>query len=106
MKTKFLVLLIILFCLGFGSLNAQTVKTPRHERQRIKQGVKSGEITRRETKTLAMQQKDIRHDKKEARADGRVTPAERRHIRRDERKASRSIYRKKHNARDRKNLII
>ena len=101
MKTKFLALLAILFSLGFTSVDAQTAKTPRHERQRIKQGVKSGELTRRETRTLAMQQKDIRHDKKEARSDGKVTHAERRHIKKDERKANRSIYRKKHNARDR-----
>lgn len=94
-------LLAILFCLGLTSVNAQTAKTPRHERQRIKQGVKSGELTRRETRTLAMQQKDIHQDKKEARADGKVTVAERKHIRKDERKANRSIYRKKHNARDR-----
>lgn len=101
MKTKFFALLTILFCLGLTSVNAQTVKTPRHERQRIKQGVKSGELTRGETKTLAMQQKDIHHDKKEARLDGKVTHAERRHIKKDERKGNRSIYRKKHNARDR-----
>ncbi len=101
MKTKIFGLLAILFCVGLGSVNAQTVKTPHHERQRIKQGVKSGELTRGETKTLAMQQKDIHHDKKEARADGKVTHAERKHIRKDERKASRSIYRKKHNARER-----
>lgn len=101
MKTKFLALLTILFCLGLTSVDAQTVKAPRHERQRIKQGVKSGELTRRETRTLAVQQKDIHQDKKEARADGHVTGAERKHIRKDERKANRSIYRKKHNARDR-----
>lgn len=102
MKTKFFALLTILFCFGFTSVNAQTVKTPRHERQRIKQGVKSGELTRRETRTLAMQQKDIHQDRKEARADGHVTSAERKHIRKDERKANRSKYKKKHNARDRK----
>ncbi len=101
MKTKFFALLTILFCLGLGSVNAQTIKTPRHERQRIRQGAKSGELTKRETRTLAMQQKDIHHDKKEARSDGKVTHAERKHIRKDERKASRIIYRKKHNARDR-----
>lgn len=102
MKTNFFALLTILFCLGLTSVNAQTGKAPRHERQRIKQGVKSGELTRRETRTLAMQQRDIHQDKKEARADGKVTAAERKHIRKDEKRANRSIYRKKHNARDRK----
>lgn len=102
MKTKLFALLALIFCIGLGNVNAQTVKTPRHERQRIKQGAKSGELTRSETRTLAYQQRDIHQDKKEARADGVVTRAERKDIRKDERKANRSIYRKKHNNRDRK----
>ncbi|MEP7229450.1 MAG: hypothetical protein ABI691_04315 [Ginsengibacter sp.] len=101
MKTKFFAALTFLFFIGLGSVNAQTVSTPRAERHRIKQGVKSGELTRAETRNLANQQRDIHQDKKEARADGVVSPAERRHIKKDERKASRSIYRKKHNKRDR-----
>lgn len=101
MKTKLLASLALIFCIGLGNVNAQTVKSSRHERQRIKQGVKSGELTRAETRTLAYQQRDIHQDRKEARADGVVTRAERRHIRKDQRKASRSIYRKKHNNRDR-----
>ncbi len=101
MKTKFFAALAFLFFIGLGNLNAQTAKTPRHERQRIRQGVKSGELTRTETRMLANQQRDIHKDKREARADGKVTADERRHIRKDERKASRNIYRKKHNKRDR-----
>ncbi len=101
MKTKIFALLTFLFCVSLTSVNAQTAKTPTHERQRIKQGVKSRELTGRETRTLAMQQKDIHQDKKEARSDGKVTQAERRHIKKDKRKGSRSIYREKHNARDR-----
>lgn len=101
MKTNFFAALAFLFFVGLTNVNAQTAKTPRHERQRIKQGVKSGELTRAETKTLVNQQRDIHQDRKEARADGVVTPLERRHIKKDERKANRSIYRKKHNKRDR-----
>ena len=101
MKTKFLAALAFLFFIGLSNVNAQTAKTPRHERQRIRQGVKSGELTRAETRTLASQQRDIHQEKKEARADGKVTVAERRDIKKDERKDSRSIYRKKHNQRDR-----
>ena len=101
MKTKFLAALAFLFWIGLNNADAQSVKTPRHERQRIKQGVKSGELTRTETRTLVNQQKDIHQDKKEATADGKITRAERKHIKRDERKANRSIYKKKHNKRDR-----
>ncbi|MEP6712252.1 MAG: hypothetical protein ABJA37_07550 [Ferruginibacter sp.] len=81
-----------------GAVNAQTVKNEHH---RIRQGVRSGELTRHETKTLVHQQKDIHQDKKEAKADGVVTGAEKREIKQDKRQASRSIYRKKHNNRDR-----
>ncbi|MEO8567529.1 MAG: hypothetical protein ABI419_00290 [Ginsengibacter sp.] len=101
MKTKFFAVLAFLFCMGLSNVNAQSVKTPRHERQRIKQGVKSGELTRTETRTLVNQQKDIHQDRKEAKSDGKITHAERKHIKRDERKANRSIYKKKHNKRDR-----
>lgn len=101
MKTKIFASLAFVCLLGLTNVNAQSAKTPRHERQRIRQGVKSGELTRAETKTLVNQQKDIHQDKKEARADGVVTHDEKKDIRKDERKASRSIYRKKHNKRDR-----
>ncbi|MDQ6844932.1 MAG: hypothetical protein M3Z92_11350 [Bacteroidota bacterium] len=101
MKTKILTPFVFLFFLGMSNANAQTKKTPGQERHRIAQGVKSGELTKRETRSLANHQKDIHQDKKEARADGVVTEAERKHIKKDERKASRSIYRKKHNNRDR-----
>ena len=66
---------------------------------RIKQGVKSGELTKHETKTLVKQQKETRQDVKAAKADGTVTTAERKDIKQDKRQASRNIYRKKHNAR-------
>lgn len=46
-------------------------------------------------------QKEIRQDVKEARADGTVTKDERKDIKQDQRQASRKIYRKKHNNRDR-----
>ncbi len=101
MKTKFFALLTILFSLALTSVDAQTAKTPRHAKQRINQGIGSRELTGRETRILAMQQRDIHQDKKEARADGKITVAERKHIRKDEKRANHSIYRKKHNARDR-----
>jgi polyhydroxyalkanoate synthesis regulator phasin len=81
------------------SASAQT--THRTDRSKIKQGVKSGELTKKETKTLVLQQRDIRRDVKDAREDGNVTAQERRHIKIDKKKADASIYRKKHNKRDR-----
>jgi len=86
----------------FTSANAQTVKQKgKHERHRIAQGVKSGELTKAETVNLAKDQKEIRQEVKSAKADGVVTKAERKDIKQDQRQASRKIYRKKHNNRDR-----
>jgi len=84
--------------------NAQT-RTPvinhREHRQerRINHGVRSGELTRNEAHHLRTDERKIRSDKRMAKADGHVTVAERRHLRREENRTSRAIYRKKHNSR-------
>ena len=70
--------------------NAQAGRS-RIQHKRIAQGVRSGELTRNETRQLASEQRNIRLEKREARADGIVTPRERREIRRDERRANRNI---------------
>ena len=67
----------------------------RQER-RIRQGERSGELTPREVDRLERRETQIRADKAAARADGRVTPAERARIQREENRASRAIYREKH----------
>ena len=82
--------------------NAQS-RTPvidrREHRQerRIAQGVRSGELTRHEARNLRRSERSIRTEKRMAMADGRVTPAERRHLRHKENRVSRHIYRAKHN---------
>ncbi|HYE75193.1 MAG TPA: hypothetical protein VEF04_17760 [Blastocatellia bacterium] len=82
-------------------------KTPvinqRQDRQktRIKRGVKSGELTKQETKTLSQDVKDIQAAKTEAKADGTVTRQERKEIQQQQNQTSRKIYRKKHNSRSR-----
>lgn len=100
MKTKLLFSAIIL-ALAVSSVNAQTVIRQKRQHQRIRQGVKSGELTRAEAINLRNGQKEIREEKREAKADGVVTPAEKQEIRQDQRKESRKIFRKKHNNRDR-----
>jgi len=89
-----------------GTALAQTGTPGINERQenqkaRIEQGVKSGELTRREAGKLRAEQRAIRAEKRLAKADGVVTPAERAKIRRDQRRASRDIYRQKHDAQTR-----
>ena len=101
MKTKMLVPFILLLTVAVISANGQTIrKKSRNERARIAQGVKSGELTKGETVKLANEQKEIRKDVKEAKKDdGHIGPRERAEIKHDQRKASRDIYRAKHNKR-------
>jgi uncharacterized membrane protein YebE (DUF533 family) len=102
MKTKLLVTAIILGAFFSTASAQQTIKQKgRHERHRIAQGVKSGELTKAETKNLVNGQKEIHQDVKAAKADGVVTKEERKDIKKDQRQESRKIYRKKHNNRDR-----
>jgi hypothetical protein len=105
---KIIVLAIALLALSFsGKLAAQT-KTPKiHQKQvnqeaRIQEGKKSGELTKRETRRLQTEQAVIQHDKKQAKADGVVTPTERKEIRKEQRAASRDIYHQKHDVQTKK----
>ncbi len=98
------VLVALLIAIAAGSVISQTqtpVISKREHRQqaRIRQGVKSGELTRGEARRLEARERKIRADKKAAKADGKVTPAERRKLNREQNRASRKIYRLKHNAR-------
>ena len=98
MKAKLIVPFVLFLTMGVISANAQNIhRTARHERERIAQGNRSGELTHRERHKLNNEQKDIHEDMREAKEDGHVSRRERKEIRHDERKASRDIYRDKHN---------
>ena len=73
----------------------------KNQTERIANGVKSGELTKKETKNLARQQKDIRKTKRAAKSDGKVTKKERAVIHSKQNAASRNIKRKKNNDRSR-----
>jgi uncharacterized membrane protein YebE (DUF533 family) len=81
---------------------AQTT-TPRidhrqvRQEARIHQGVRSGELTKRETMRLQAGERHIQRMKMRAKADGVVTPTERARIGRAQNRESRRIYRLKHN---------
>lgn len=92
----FAALLMMIF--AATSVDAQTIG---NDRRRIRQGVRSGELTRVETRRLVHQQRDIRRDVRAAKSDGVVTRAERREIKQEKRKADRRIYRARHNRRER-----
>jgi hypothetical protein len=72
-----------------------------HQQDRIQQGVRSGELTRTETRRLEAEQRHIRREEARYKADGRLTGAERADLQRDLDKASRDIYHQKHDAQQR-----
>ena len=101
MKAKFFLIAAILFLMGISSADAQHRRHSQNQKHRIKQGIRSGELTRKETKNLIEERKEIHQDAKLAKSDGKITSNERKIIRKDQRKQSHAIYRKKHNKRDR-----
>lgn len=70
----------------------------RHEAARIREGVRSGQLTRDEAKGLRQDQREIRKMAHDARADGAVTKEERSEIRNAQDAASKNIYGEKHDA--------
>ena len=98
---------LALFVVSMGSAAFAQTKTPVvterqvNQQKRIKQGVKSDELTKREATRLEAQQAKIQAEKKAAKADGQVTPRERAKIQHDQNKASRRIAVQKHDAQKR-----
>jgi len=72
-----------------------------NQQDRIANGVKSGQLTAGETANLEKREahinKEIHNDR--VANGGKLTPAERRQVTRQQNRTSRAIYRKKHNAR-------
>ena len=107
MKRSMLCAAVLFVCSACASAYAQD-RTPvvdqreKNQQARIHQGVQSGELTRGEMRRLEAKEGRIKADEMNAKADGKVTPAERRHIRREQNRESRRIYRLKHNNRVRK----
>ncbi|MCI4668580.1 MAG: hypothetical protein MRZ79_10640 [Bacteroidia bacterium] len=105
MKVKLFFLTLAFVAFGSTAF-AQTATRKANTRQakqtvRIKQGVKSGELTRSEATHLGLQQFHIQMAKKDAKADGVVTRREKAKINRKQDRASKNIYRQKHDRQDR-----
>jgi hypothetical protein len=101
---KFKMLMGALLIATGGAALAQPAQpaTPRidqreaNQERRIQQGVKSGELTPRETARLQAEQGRIQKTEAKAKADGKVTPRERERIGHLQNQASRDIRREKH----------
>jgi hypothetical protein len=105
MKKIFIISAILLIS-SAGFINAQvatpTVKSRQVEQQeRIARGINSKELTRPEAARLEREQRRIQIEKKMAKSDGTVTPQERRFLKREQSRASRDIYRQKHDGQER-----
>lgn len=101
-------IVVLLSFMAFGVIftaNAQTTpgvnQRQHNQRQRIHQGVASGELTRRETAHAARDQRHIRRAEHVAKADGNVTRRESARLHHMQNTASRQLSRNKHDAQDR-----
>jgi hypothetical protein len=68
----------------------------RQDRQRVRRGVRSGQITRDEAREIRERERQIRAERRSYRSDGTITREERREIRRDERGQDRFIRQQRH----------
>jgi hypothetical protein len=89
-----------------GSASAGTADANINHRQarqhaRIADGVASGQLTARETARLNAEQRAIAAEERFYKRDGRLTAWERADLQRDLDRASRDIYRQKHDAQTR-----
>lgn len=104
---KKMVAILSVICLTAVLLAVSLAQTPGvtnrqvNQQKRIGQGVRSGELTRREVRRLEREQNQIRKMKVRARSDGEVTNRERARIHREQNQSNRHIFRAKNNRRDR-----
>jgi len=101
MKRSLLFAVAIFFCFSLSFAQSLVNKKQVNQRQRISQGISSGELTRHEATQLKQQQIHINQTKKRAASDGVVTKKERAVIHQKQQNANKNIYVKKHNGRDR-----
>ncbi len=79
----------------------QSPKVDRREhrqKQRIKEGVRSGELTKGEAKKLRAEQKEIRAKERAMKSDGVLTKEERKDLHQDLNESSKNIAEEKHDA--------
>jgi hypothetical protein len=97
-------LALTLFLLGSFGTDAHAGKAEQRaarQRERIQQGVKSGQLNDKEEKRLNAQQDRIVQVEARAAADGNISNKEKQHIHKLRNKASKHIYREKHDAQTR-----
>ena len=76
-----------------------------YQQQRIKQGVRSGQLTREETKGLRRQEKSVRQEERAFKSDGQLSKGERKDLHQDLNNLSKEIYQEKHDGEVRPNAV-
>lgn len=98
-------LVAVIFVLGASAVSMagpRGINARQHrEQQRINQGIRSGELTRREAIRAQAGLARIRINERFARSDGYLSPSERARLERQLNHESRYIYRQKHDGQDR-----
>ncbi len=93
------ILTLTLACAASLHAAGPIVHRSANQQQRVAQGVRSGELTRRETARIEAQERALHREIVRDRIDGGgLTPAERARIARQQSALSREIYREKHDA--------
>jgi hypothetical protein len=93
--------------LGSGALATDAAQADNfsdrmaNQRDRLQQGVESGDLTRQEARKLRRQQQDLNEERRDFAEDG-LTDRERRVLRRDFDEQSDRIYRQRHDGQDRR----
>jgi len=102
-KGRWIAILGATLCAGLLPITSSAAgvnQRQQREQVRIRQGVRSGEITRAELRRLEAQQARIHVDERIARRDG-LTQRERERLQRELERASRNIQRQKNDRQDR-----
>lgn len=92
-----IVLILLISISAFTTTFAQ-----KAAKQRVKHGVKTGGITKKEAVKIREERKDVKSEIKEAKADGIVTKEEAKDIKEERIEANEVIRRSKHNSKVRK----
>ncbi len=100
--TKFAAIMVMLLFAGTAFAGNNGVNKRQHKQQkRISQGVKSGELTKREAFRLEKEQARIAKKERRFKSDGEFTKKEKAILKHDQNKASKHIYKQKHDRQDR-----
>ena len=86
---------------SFAGQRGYIDKREYREQKRINQGIRSGELTRREAGRLEAGLAKIKTDERFAKADGNLSYRERERLNRELNRESRAIHRQKHDGQDR-----